>query len=90
MGTSKIAQNRVFLPHICNTLLRTLKGAKFALFNDLTINTRIYIVILFEKVKVMIANTRTQLCFGGDSPQSYVKQSFCYVFFLPRLSYQAK
>ena len=34
---------------------------------DFTINN----VILFERVKVMIAIALIHLCFGGDSPLSY-------------------
>ncbi len=38
---------------------------------DLTINS----VIVFERVKVMIAMAPIHLCFGGDSPLGYVKNN---------------
>ncbi len=54
---------------------------------DLTINS----AILFERVKVIIAIAVAHLCFGADSPLSYVKNKVLLIFFFwPQLPYQAK
>ena len=55
------------------TILKTFKGAKF-LF---VYHVHKYSVIPFERNKVMIAIALIYLCFGGDSPLSYVKIMFC-------------
>ncbi len=41
---------------------------------DLTINSVIVFLSVFERLKVMIAMALIQLCFGGDSPLGYVKK----------------
>ncbi len=40
-----------------------------------------YSVILFERVKVMLAIARKHLCFGGDSLLSYVNNKVLLFFF---------
>ncbi len=53
------------------------KGAKFLLFTQM----HRYSVILFERVKVKVAMALMHLCFGGDSPRSYVKNKVLLFFF---------
>ncbi len=54
--------------------------------NDLTINS----VMVFERIKVMIAMDLIHLCFGGDSTLGYVKNKVLLIFFLPEMHYQAQ